>query len=511
MSAHIKLNKDQIEKQLPFNIDLAAITIFPDDYIFKFPAFYVQLFLYYMKIAMDTSFRLDYEALALPRGHAKSFVIKMMCVIMVFFTHRNYILIVGSNEDKASEILSDVKRGIFSENMQTLFGDRIVGVETDRADLLVLRIKSGKKVRPVILRAFGWNGDARGISRENKRPDVMIFDDAQTAKCAESLSESRAFQREFYGKFMKAKSPKQCMYLYIGNMYPDKTLEDNPKTGQKTYTCQLRNLMLSKQWKSLITSGILADGSALWEDLHPVDRLLDEGLRDLSAGQWPSFAAEVLNDPKAAVTKVIQWDHLKVSAQPAVGRFLIVDPSLGRKKSDRMPVVCVEYLPNRTFRAVDILFAKGSQDKQVSEIVQFSIATASKAIYFEAYALQSAIITWTELELNKNNIKDMIYVGGITRGGLDKNSAILSGLGQINSGKIQLMPKVKKEVQKEAEDFDHTSRVNADDVLDCIGYLQFLELKDDFQENIRLLDERGIIELANSFNQSGSGAVKYEY
>lgn len=69
----------------------------------------------------------------------------------------------------------------------------------------------------------------------------------------------------------------------------------------------------------------------------------------MSIGEESTFYAEVLNDPTA--TSSTLWDASKVgnphselfTGEMPLGRFIILDPSLGKKKSDTQIAFLVEF------------------------------------------------------------------------------------------------------------------------------------------------------------------------
>ena len=99
-------------------------------------------------------------------------------------------------------------------NVQQVFGDWKLGAETDRQDLK----RFGFRGRNIILMGAGAASDIRGITLENQRPDIMIFDDIQTREDADSETVSKNLETWMVGTAMKAKSPHGCLFIFIANM-----------------------------------------------------------------------------------------------------------------------------------------------------------------------------------------------------------------------------------------------------------------------------------------------------
>src|SRR5690606_5424671 len=238
----------------------------------QFPNFYVWLWGILTGTLSKTR---DFSkfALGLPRGHAKTMVIKLLIVYAILFTKKKYILVIGANLAKAQAIVADIADMLDSSNIQAVFGNWRYQIEQDTHSLKKFNFNG----RPVILEAAGQGTAIRGAQQKNSRPDMIVLDDAQTKECAESITESTSFQSWLVGTVLKSKSPWGCTFIYIGNMYKDIELVQ----GTGIYTCMLRNLQKSTEWTSFIIGAILADGTSLWEELYPLEDLLKDFNADL--------------------------------------------------------------------------------------------------------------------------------------------------------------------------------------------------------------------------------------
>jgi len=243
---------------------------------------------------------------------------KLFILYCIFFTKKKFILVICGTITKAENVIRDVCGMLDERNVKTVFGDWTMGRTIDRQDLK----KFGFRGREVILMGAGAESDIRGITMDNDRPDIMIFDDIQTREDADSDLVSAKLEDWMYGTAMKAKSPEDCMFIFIGNMYPTKN-------------SILRKLKYNPTWTSFIAGGILLNEEtgeleSLWEELQPIRQLLKEYQNDSSAGKGEIFRAEVLNDEEASVNKLIDISEIPSSPYKGEihqGNFIIVDPS----------------------------------------------------------------------------------------------------------------------------------------------------------------------------------------
>ena len=184
-------------------------------------------------------------ALGLPRGFAKTTFIKIFLLYVILFTKRTFILVCANNQDKANAIVADVMDFLDEPNIRKVFGDWRVGAETDQQK----QKKFGFRGRNINIVA-GTVDTVRGLNLKHQRPDVMLFDDIQNRKEAESEVISRQIETDMYGTAMKAKSPHGCLFIFVGNMYPTKW-------------SLLRRLKHNPTWLKFIVGGILATGESL--------------------------------------------------------------------------------------------------------------------------------------------------------------------------------------------------------------------------------------------------------
>ena len=444
-----------------------------------FPAWYLYIWGIVVQAIIAAGKNFGKFAIALPRGHAKTTVIKLLIVWIILFSNKRFILVVGASLDLAQNVIKDVADILDSPNILTVFGNWRVSMEKDTEELKIFNFRG----RAVILKAIGTGVKLRGINVKNARPDVIICDDMQTKEDSESEIVSKKLITWFVGTLMKAKSPRGCVYLYVGNMYRD--IQMGGSTG-KLYTCILRNLQLNPSWVSLIVGGILADGTALWEEVQPLEQLLSEYNMDASMGQADVFFAEVLNDPKCGSGQFFDLSKLPpFGIDPAVdlklGSFVMIDPSLGKKRSDAQIVAEFEVYDapmGDLHYPVDII--KNVHFKQVSapDLVEFVIELCTKnkipLVCAESVAYQGTLLQWFEkiVQIKRANgefVPDIKFLP-IAPGGRTKNSRIINWFKRLMSGRSKVHPESLSLVLSQIQTFDPMTQNNVDDVIDTGAY-----------------------------------------
>ena len=394
-------------------------------------------------------------ALGLPRGFAKSFLIKLFVVYCILFTHRKFILILASNENKAINILSDICDMLSEPNVRKVFGDWRLSKEVDRQELKKFTFRG----RSIILLAMGINGDPRGINIKNERPDVMIFDDVQTREDSESLELSNKLESKLVGTIMKAKSPSGCMFLFVANMYPTKG-------------SLLRRFKTNPNWVKFITGGILADGTSLWEDLHPIRQLLREYENDKAAGRADIFAAEVLNDENASSNQLINISDLPQCPysihDPAAGKFIVIDPATDKANADAVSIGLFAVYDSRPV-LVKVTEGRFSPGETIHETLKLCLTHGCYLVVIEGVAYQSSLGYWFKYICNQQQIQGIKAVE-IYPGHKSKNVRIMNMFKQLRAGELFYTPETAPNVNSQITQFNPLRADNVDGILDLLTY-----------------------------------------
>lgn len=399
-------------------------------------------------------------AIGLPRGFGKTSFVKLLLLYAILFTKKQFILVLSNTAQGAINIISDVMDMLNEPNIRALFGDWKLGVEIDRQDLK----KFGFRGRNIIVAGLGAGGAVRGLNIKNARPDVMVFEDVQSREDADSEVVSKGLYHWMNGTAMKAKSPKGCLFLFIGNMYP-------------TPHSILKKLKHNSTWEKYIAGGILRDPNtgeleSLWEGLQPLKQLLTEFQGDLEAGVPEIFYSEVMNDENASVNTKI--DISKIPAFPYddtdihAGSFVVIDPATDKANSD---FVTISYNQIHDGKPVvwELTEDRLSPGNTIREALRLCFKYGCRLIVVEGNAYQSTLCYWFKFIMNQMGVQG-IQVVDINSGRNSKNSRILSMFKQLLAGELWLHPRVKTQVYAQITNFNPLKTDNKDGILDCLTY-----------------------------------------
>lgn len=425
-----------------------------DEFLFNFPKWYLVLF----HLLTQFTKKVERFAIGIPRGFAKTTFVKILCLWYILFSHKKFILIISASEKKAASILADIEDMLSSPNIRRLFGHWDNNIEENNNTTKVFHFRG----RNIILWAAGAGTSVRGINRKNMRPDVMIMDDIQdreTAKNKELVDELMVWM---LSTLMKARSPFGCTYIYVGNMYPQ--------------NCILNNLKNNKGWTSLVVGGITADGESLWEDLKPIDELIEEYESDTEAGHPEVFITEILNCTDVSlpsgidISKIPQLPNYYLEADAGEGSFILIDPSSGKKKGDDCTIEHYEVMDGKPI--FDELDAGTFTPTQVIKFaIDLGIRRNTRLICVEDVAYQSTLLHHFEQYVEREGITGFVFMP-VSPKGRHKNNRIKAGANKLLAGEILLHPRVRSQVLSQYVDWNPLKINNTDDIIDPIGYVE---------------------------------------
>lgn len=455
----INFETQQVHDAAKNSLDFLAALALPLVFKYLFPQVFKSIWFWLLE---NVNKYRDFSQLAigLPRGFGKTMLIKIFVLYCILFTKKQFILVICGTEGKAKNIVADILGMLDEQNIKRVFGDWKIGATIDRQDLK----RFGFRGRTIILMAAGANSDIRGITLDNERPDVMIFDDIQTKEDAKSETISEALEDWLYSTAMKAKSPHGCLFVFIANMYPVKW-------------SLLRRIKANPTWDKFIAGGILADGTSLWEELQPIRQLLKEYERDVAAGRPEVFYAEVLNDETATTNFLL--DLTKVPGIPYhkedlhLGNFIIIDPSNDKQNSDSVAVGYFEMHLNADFMPAPCMREVESARMSPLDTIECALKMAFKwncpFIVAESNAYQYSLLFWFNYICEQRGIAG-IQLADIYSGQLKKSTRILNMFKALVAGEQFVDPDCQALVWQEAREYKPLQQKNVDNILDLLAY-----------------------------------------
>lgn len=439
---------DLAEASLNF---LAAMCL-QDDFKFNFPEWFCSIWAF-LKTKVHLYRDFSQLALGIPRGFAKTTLIKIWIVYCVLFTQKKFILVLSHIEDHSQNIIKDACSMLSMDNITNIFGKWNLNVERDRVECKIFLFRG----RRIILAGLGANGSVRGLNVGNSRPDVMIFEDFQRKVDSENEELSKKLYTDMYGTHMKAKSPFGCLFIFVANMYP-------------TPGSILKKLKENKDWTSFIVGGILEDSTSLWEDLQPIKQLVKEYKGDLNAGCPEVFLAEVLNDPNAGIKAGIditklpayKWDEDELPS----GRGIVIDPALDNPTSDYNGIGLVG-LYDGVPTLEKVMLGRYSPGELITKALIMGLENQCRLITVENANIQKTYLYWFGEICKAHNIEGFTFMP-LSIGGGTKNAKIAAALKKWQKREIEVKPEVKPLLVNETILWNPNKKNNKDTVLDLL-------------------------------------------
>lgn len=458
-SNEVSASSQEIQEAAKNSLDFLASLAMPTVFTFMYPSILQAAWKWLLTYTAKTR---DFSqlALGLPRGFAKTTVVKLYVLYCILFTSKKFILIISSTSTLAENILADIIDMLEEPNIKKVFGDWKVGIEKDTQAVK----KFGYRGRNIILVGLGAGTSLRGLNLKNERPDVMIFEDIQTRECADSETQSDALLRWMVGTAMKAKSPSGCLFIFVGNMYPTK------------YSI-LKKLKTNPTWIKFITGGILATGESLWEELQPIAQLKAEFANDLAMGHPEIFYAEVLNDDAAVTNHLIDLSLLPTypfsteddeTKEIPAGNFIIIDPATDKPGADAVSVGYFEVLDTKPV-LMHLTEDRLSPSDTIRVAIQYCLKHNCRVVGIESNSYQYTLKFWFEHICQQLGIEGIEAVE-LYSGSTSKNSRILTMFKSYMSGDIYVHPRCKPQAHIQMSQFNPLKRDNTDGILDLLTY-----------------------------------------
>jgi hypothetical protein len=454
------LDRQETVAALRASLDFLAAVALPEIYRFGFPAIFQAVWQLITDAAQQDEGE-EYIAIGIPRGFAKTVFLKIFTLFLILFSTRRFILINCNTMPLAENFIADIADLLDNPNIVAVFGNWRSALEIDRQELKKFSFLG----RDITLMGVGTEGSVRGANIKYVRPDVMIMDDMQSREDAESPATAKAQLLWMLGTLMLAKAPERCLFIFVGNMYP---VEGSI----------LRKLKHMPEWKTFITPAILEDGNSIWPELKSVDRLLADLAMLQSAGEEHIFYSEIQNDEEAGTRSGV--DTTKIVAAPqewieehALRGCVIIDPSLGKKKSDDVAIGVILWF-EETPVLWELAVGKFNPRVVIETALKLAFKYRLRAIGVESVAYQQTLVFWF------NDVMQQLGIEGpepceLYPGGAPKTSRIITMFKDLVTGMTRLSQAVRNRVVNQITMFNPAKTTNKDDILDVLTYVRKME------------------------------------
>ena len=228
------------------------------------------------------------------RGGAKSTLAEEGMAIGGCYREFENAVIIGSNEDRATERLESIKHEYeTNEAIHELFGNMVGQIW--QAHKAVLG-------NDIVIQARGRGQSLRGLKYRDRRPDFCLIDDLEDEDTVKTPEARQEMLRWLYRALLPALTP-HARVRFLGNRLDDEAVivkvSEDPDWKHLRYPIMHRDLRTG-------------DWRAAWPQRFPLDWVMREQTRYERLGLGDAFMQEYMCEATAPESKIFKSEMFKV-------------------------------------------------------------------------------------------------------------------------------------------------------------------------------------------------------
>ena len=194
-----------------------------------------------------------------PRGHAKSSIVGGVFPLyhMMFHEGQKLIVLVSRTQDHAIKLLGTKKDCLdYSSNFRSLFGywGQYSAKQWSKSEI---ELKDGSMIV-----CKGTGQQLRGIKKGNQRPTLIIVDDPEDENNTKTAEAMEANLRWLLQSALPSLDPQRGRIAVIGTPQHQR--------------CLVETLKEMTGWENMHFAPSIEKNISLWEDWHPIEKLLEK-------------------------------------------------------------------------------------------------------------------------------------------------------------------------------------------------------------------------------------------
>lgn len=404
-------------------------------------------------------------AIAWPRDHAKTTLAKIACIWLMIYTPYRFLLYVCHTNTLAANACKDIADMIRRPLLQQIYGLSYFSQAGEAKGEYTLTWCD----KTIIIRALGVGQSVRGMNINNKRPDILILDDVESAEEGEDNKMGYSgITTWYYGTLRKALDRRRSKTIQIGNYVSNKSL--------------LGDNLNSKYWVSTKLSAITKTGKPLWPARWSLQQLRLDLLEYIENRKMHTWLCEMMNMPLSEASAILRSSDVKFLPELSPDdpdimlRCITVDPAITANMSYAdSAVIAVHCYKGSIWQLAEIKSFKGKGPFETyNEIIKLAAKWQVLTVGIETEGYQEALRQVCEVEAGRAGLQRMNFVPLVTR----KKAKATRIVAFANMVKMGLYGFSMKDfgVIEDMIKFDIHSRTNDDDRPDCCAYiLQMVE------------------------------------
>lgn len=411
------------------------------------PQFHMDIFDMLIHVVVDKF------ALAVPRGHAKTTIVKLAVVWLFLFSVHRFVVYCSNTTTVAKDECRDIINFLESENFIAVFG-RVEWEKKNESDGLYIFWLRDKRC---ILRALGANQQVRGLNIDNQRPEILVADDAEDDENTATPAQRNKFWRWVFGPLFKA-CARHSKKIWIGNLV--------------SATCILDYFCNSEHWASVKYGCIKANGEPLWPEMFSLEYLRNDFKEYCDAGMQSKWFAEMMNLPVPEGMGLIQAGEILYKERRTPGDisfgFITVDPAFSKKTTADNSAIVVHGFCEGHWQVVDYMVGKLGLFELFAAVYRLALHWKVRVIGIESVQAQAALITMFAHMFIERGMHGY-EVLPLMAGGVRKTERIMAWCALLKDHTYTLN-EGDAEVVSQLMMFDPTKDNNSDDLIDACAY-----------------------------------------
>lgn len=429
-------DRDQLLRAIRNDCELFFAFYLKEELTLEIPEFHKEIwqeFLDLLEEANDPSNLTEVlkKLIGVPREHSKTTIVKLAIVLFMRYSRLGFTAYISNTFNVALNALKDVRNWFKSQHDQELYGPYMAEKDNESVGEFIFTIHSPimNKPKKVILKAYGVNTQLRGNLIDNRRPDLMIFDDCESRETAENPVLQAKLDAWCFGTAIKAMA-KGGLIVFIGNML--------------TETSLLARLSKVPEWRAVVFGSIIRDAAGqlrpLWEGRWTLEKLFAEYSAFRAIGTGHIWEAEMMNlTAKDILGDSLEnaWRPITPSPEDIEAGFLCLDPAFGENRWNDESAITVHVkqqgvdLP----MVVDSWTDRVNDEQLLDKMIEFSYIWGITTWCIEAVAAQKLLIPLFRANLViRHMAPDLFLMIPITGGKEAKFSRIISFKSSVAAG-----------------------------------------------------------------------------
>jgi len=407
------------------------------------------------------------DVAALPREHAKTTLLRLAMVYLIYFSPVQFFVYLSSAHHIAVPSLESIWARLWSDDALQIFGPPETLKERIAQGHIELNITAyDEEMRPynklVILKALGAGQALRGMNEHNLRPQYVAADDIEdetAVKTEEGYLKLKGWSDNTLGRAV-ARTPGRSKIAQIGNLIGLKTL--------------LNDNVNDPDWRSIRLGIIRSNGQPLWPDSFSLEFIRNDFLSARRRGQLSAWFGELMNMPLNTENALIPYDQITTSPlrNPdeegrAYRSFITIDPAISKKASADECAIVLHTLDEAGIPQVtEYVHQQGMDPSDMArEIMDMADRWNCRVVGCEAVQLQVVLLSYFEIAFAMDNRHGFEFVP-IHVGQQHKTARLRTWAAALRDGEYTLAENDWDVIQQLVQ-FDVRRDNNSDDLIDA--------------------------------------------